>query len=1611
VRSLSVSLSLSLRVFVCWNADPPNSLLLFKTQKSVLPKIERARDAIRTHNDFEWNNGSGNSNNNRNAGYGGIEKSVEAQSIDFRVKSSLCATTANALDACAKELVKCANANTKRVGFSGRGESNEGRHRVDSASPSRSNEVMQLRCVFLGRSGVGKSHVVNSLLRRACVPKRGKVEKDENDDDDDDDDSDENEDEDEKMSGYETAREEEEEEEDDELPPILQSPGKKKGFEDDIDAMVLDVAQDVIGTSSVPLNDSDEEAPSFMVDRQDDLENYMRYERFKVHKIEYEAARNVETLEESVRKAKEQASIELRCGNTENEEELDTIERERRRQIEIEKEERRKKSEETKKYAAKIPVCEDEEEIEKKMTPKEVGEEHEKHDFLLCEGDIGDTTSVSCAATLGDCFKLEIRYHSSRFVYERVRRLRQILEMKKKIKKKDEWEKKYDTYFYDRKLSEEEEENRRHEAAYYDACIDYSTGSLNAEAASACAMTGHEPYAANLNDVELENVTIPKILIDRLGASVTFVPHRTLETSKQTMAYFEASVKMLRTTLREETTHGCWGCVRDCTITLPCVNPIYRGLTFVDAPGAGEADPARMQQLRKELSNADVVFIVADARRLPEDVRKALKKSEFLRKFTEDPERFKIVSVMQGDRCFDGLDTVWRKAVNKIEGLNKIAFGSDDSSGGRSSGTAMDCESQEGKITNEDDEDTVMFDDDKEKYDYRVMIKDALKRSLPTILEAPAQSEFEEDTEEKKRLQARPPTGLAAKAAISEVHRDNAEIVANERFYELLDEITQTRGSPPEMSEFAKALKATFDRSKRRDGGDDDLQTAMELGARFRPPEGRAALHQSWTFVPLSISWVQTLREELMDETFEEVEGSNARSYNDKIDAFVDEICGFARIDRALLEFLPKNAVKRAAFTLDLAAKVLDYFVKKASPIAYIHDCPDSEARALQIAVNECFGEDAEDVAAQCGTEASRVASLVAIKACDEIVSVFQKYVHAEPSFELECVFDYFVEKLQDLPLRKTKDYGDLYESDKKTLSKTSRDAARAILCQSQKISEWSKKAAKSAVELWLRRWNYPNDEECGEGEVRSASVASFRDQASAAALRELFQVARTADYGGGENDDDLTGWVQTERMINMTPEEIVEEKERQREAGMNTPLETIVRSKVREAIVKVSVISTNENRRDTQTRSPSSLDAQKFFQLPKNFFPVTVANGSISLELEKQLRESFLDAANHLLNVYDELFMSYVDETFSAMSEEDDYADTLRMSLSEKYAEIITMIASEAMITVRSHAERFFMRTFISPVRKHVEVKIANLMKPLTANLEVAYFRERCVKKQWIKRAKKDANLAQVARRACSEFTKAALSSSNDDDSSSSGFDASASRETLKDKKLRQIEHQLMCSKLPPFYEDPRAFVSIAECITRPRKSSGALDVIDYGLETRAALDAIATGKKKREKESTSIISVATIAEEDNEDNGDGSDDINTLTIENRLGKLDLHQRIREQKGREARESLESQETILRHRNAADAAGGRQHSDEVTPDQSEPPLNKIGTATRSSEDDTSIQGTTILNGSSELDGEEEEEEEEGSKKKPKLIKDETLAETYERCFKESLPPKSGRTR
>jgi len=1426
----------------------------------VIPKILKARDCIRTHNDIEQQ--SLRKNKNGRAGFGsgsGPYQQMQAQqqreSVDFKVSRSLCATTAAALDACANELEKCANA-AAVVGAS----------RVLSTS-GRIDDVMELRCVFLGRSGVGKSHVVNAFLRRACVPSRSKrngcekrsllVNKNDN-----------------------LMEQKEEEEEEEEKKSYGEDEDASMEGDDDDDGLleILGKQQDIMGLMGMDedddydKNNSDSEEPaSFMVDDKDEMTEYLRHERFKIEKIEYGANKNVETLEESVSKARSQAQERFTQHHSE----------ENRCTQDIEEEIRQKILAETREYAEKIPVCEDEKEIKKKMEPKAVSDSHEKNDFLLCEGDVGDTTSVSCAATLGNSFKLEIRYHSSKFVQERVEGLRNIL----RLKEKKETTKSKEVWFFDHRerRNDNSEEESDYCDEYYDACIDERNGTLKAEAASACAMTGHEPYASNLNNIEIEDVTIPKILIDRLNATITFAPPKTHEHLKETLAYFEASVKMFRSTLREETTHGCWGCVRDVTITLPCINPIYRGITFVDAPGAGESDPARMDQLRKELSNADAVFIVADARRIPDDVRKALKKSEFLRKVTEEPDRFKIISVMQADRCFDGLNSVCWKAAAKIEYLKSIAENNDDDLRVESD-DYMDCESQECNDEHKKDKRVDIEKSSKSSASVARIFKQALKHSLPSIDGAQVQN-GDDEAEEKLRLRTAPPTGFAALAAISEVHKANAKIVAKERFNELLNEIQETRGSPPELTEYAKALKATLDRSKQRPSEnqsnvdkfiDDDLRDAFEKGGRFRQPEAKAALHQSWTFVSLSISWAKVLRESLLDDDDDDNdEGNIVRP----IEAAIDEICGFSRIDRALLEFLPKNALKRATHALDLASKVLEQFCSQASPIANIHCCADSEVRALQEAILESFGENAQDVAAKCGAEAARIASSVAVASCDKIIHVYERSLYEnEEMFKFDRIFAFISEKNRTAQLRKTQK-GELLSNDLKTFAKICRNATREFLCEDKRLTSWTQKAAKDAVEIWLQNWN----------SKPSGTEESFREKSASAALQKLFNISRSADYeNNGEFVDHGALWVQQERMLNMSADEIREEQERQKEASMNTPLETIVRSKVRESISKTTTTTTTN-------ANANALDAQMFFKLPKNFFPLDVPNGSVQKDLEKRLRQAYLTNVDLLLDAYEETSKTYIKEMFSFLVGESDYEVYIRDAIAGMYSNLMTSFVYNLDFRVRVHAERFFMETFLLPVRQHVESKVSVLLKPLTVKMVTSAFRNLCVKKAWINRSQKDANLAQKAKQACVEFSKAASLSLKD-----------SIERTSNEKKLRKIERDLVCLKLPPFFDDSRAFVSIADCCIA--KDGKMLDVIDYGLETKVAIDELSKLEETLNNQNQSSDDIIPA--------GDNDEELGSIEKEH----FENHQQEQQQRSGSTNETIPQQ------------AGGAEQNTDATP-------------------------------------------------------------------------------
>ena len=58
---------------------------------------------------------------------------------------------------------------------------------------------------------------------------------------------------------------------------------------------------------------------------------------------------------------------------------------------------------------------------------------------------------------------------------------------------------------------------------------------------------------------------------------------------------------------------ACWGLLREVRVDIPA--PLAkRGLTLIDAPGAGGADPARDRHLIAALRNASSVVCLGDSR-------------------------------------------------------------------------------------------------------------------------------------------------------------------------------------------------------------------------------------------------------------------------------------------------------------------------------------------------------------------------------------------------------------------------------------------------------------------------------------------------------------------------------------------------------------------------------------------------------------------------------------------------------------------------------------------------------------------------------------------------------------------------------------------------------------------------------------------------------------------------------------------------------------------------------------------------------------------------------------------------------------------------------------
>ena len=74
---------------------------------------------------------------------------------------------------------------------------------------------------------------------------------------------------------------------------------------------------------------------------------------------------------------------------------------------------------------------------------------------------------------------------------------------------------------------------------------------------------------------------------------------------------------------------SCWGLLREVRIDIP-VPPQKRGLVLIDAPGAGDSDPARDRHLVAALRNAAAVICLGDSREVTGDIVRSLHKSGFL---------------------------------------------------------------------------------------------------------------------------------------------------------------------------------------------------------------------------------------------------------------------------------------------------------------------------------------------------------------------------------------------------------------------------------------------------------------------------------------------------------------------------------------------------------------------------------------------------------------------------------------------------------------------------------------------------------------------------------------------------------------------------------------------------------------------------------------------------------------------------------------------------------------------------------------------------------------------------------------------------------------------
>ena len=295
--------------------------------------------------------------------------------------------------------------------------------------------------------------------------------------------------------------------------------------------------------------------------------------------------------------------------------------------------------------------------------------------FLLPEGDVMDTTSVASSVRTSDAFRVSLVYFSEDVVKQHVHALQYAVRQARAIESARKG-----LGFYAESYVKKELKARGLEET---TLLDFRTKPKEGEAVPddgyglpsvlrvACAMVGLDPNISTLADLDESDVAIPAEYIERLGKRVEFEyktdrnkngkPDEPIDyTDERT---FQRALRATKHTVFTQThiPSSCWGLLREVRIDIP-VPPQKRGLVLIDAPGAGDSDPARDRHLVAALRNAAAVICLGDSREVTGDIVRSLHKSGFLQQLAIRPATRRFINAVQGDRIWGSTATTLKRA-------------------------------------------------------------------------------------------------------------------------------------------------------------------------------------------------------------------------------------------------------------------------------------------------------------------------------------------------------------------------------------------------------------------------------------------------------------------------------------------------------------------------------------------------------------------------------------------------------------------------------------------------------------------------------------------------------------------------------------------------------------------------------------------------------------------------------------------------------------------------------------------------------------------------------------------------------------------------------------